>query len=70
MAARKQLVREQATEAALEAELESRRAELERLLDELEASDERAHAPLDAALAAVAATRGQLDEPGRADGAG
>ena len=56
----RRLVRDQASDAELEAELESRRPELEALLDELEASNARAHAALDAALASVEETRRQL----------
>lgn len=56
----RRLVREQASDAELEAELESRRPELEALLDELEASNTRAHHALDAALASVEETRRQL----------
>lgn len=62
----RRLVREQAAAAALEAELETRRPEVEALLDALEAGNARAHAALDAALLAVEATRRQLAEPGPA----
>ena len=50
-------VSSQISDAELEAELEQRRPELEALLDELEASNARAHAAMDAALAEVAKTR-------------
>ena len=60
----RRLVREQAAEVAFAAELEQRRPEVEALLDALEASNARAHEALDAALAAVEATRRQLAEPG------
>ncbi len=59
----RRLVREQVSDAELEAELERRRPEVEALLDELEASSERAHAALDAALAAVEETRRHLSGP-------
>jgi uncharacterized membrane-anchored protein YhcB (DUF1043 family) len=50
-------VSSQISDAELEAELEKRRPELEALLDELEASNARAHAALDAALEEVEKTR-------------
>jgi Ribbon-helix-helix protein, copG family len=59
----RRLVRDQASDAELQAELERRRPEVEALLDELEASSERAHAALDAALAAVEETRRYLSKP-------
>ena len=62
----RRLVREQAAAAALEAELAQHRPEVEALLDALEAGNTRAHMALDAALAAVEATRRQLAESGPA----
>ena len=47
----------QMSDAELEAELQKRRPELEALLDELEASNARAHAALDAGLDEVEKTR-------------
>ena len=50
-------VASQISDADLEAELQKRRPEFEALFDELEASNARAHAALDAALDEVEKTR-------------
>lgn len=60
-------VREQVSGAEFEAELESRRPELEALLDELEAGNARAHLALDVALASAEETRRQLSRTWRSD---
>lgn len=53
----RRLLREHAADAEFQAKLAQRRPEFEALLDQLEASTDRAHAAIDAALAEAERTR-------------
>ena len=60
----RRLLREHAADAEFQAELAQRQPEFEALLDQLEASSDRAHAAIDAALEEVERTRRQFRRSG------